>query len=734
MTAPIPPVQVSFTANQDPVTRAVQELVQQLKTVQREGDRTRTGAEKLAAGFKLAGEQAAFAATGSGKFADGLARLKVQQEAQAKATASAAATQSKLTDLVGLATKGLGALGISYSAVKVLDFVKDSVDAAAALHDLAQQTGATVETLSVLEFAGKRNNISAEDLGVAFRQLAKALSGVKGGSADAVAAFGKIGLSARDLEGLTVDEAFRKIANAIAVLPDGFDKAAIASDIFGRSGAQLIPLLNELAGNGFDRVTAAAGRANAVVSKKSADAADEFKDSLDDLIGALGGVARTVATPFLPILTATFKALAEGSDRTKELTANLQRLQGSVDGGKFEDLRKMMGLGPLPGAPGTPQPAPQATITNIGHRAAQLPQISLEQEIKALATLREAGTATAKELARIAEIVVQLNKDLANTSSVEKRADLTRQIASLTKDLTREVSDGSFAAAREMGAMREELERVLAAAAKLADSKVFDKLKELQQNQRNGFLATVSPGVPSSSELAARGVAERAADTDTLVRNLIADEQTAIDGAEQLGKSLRDAIAADLSDFFRHGIADAENFGDAIASLGRTIVNTINDIVSQLLAAQIVAGIAGLFAGGIPKAPGGFGDLGTQAAAAPKLLAGGGFVTGAGGPTDDRVPAMLSAGEFVVRAAAVRQYGVEFFQSLNGITMPALARYDVPRLAQGGVVTAPARGGRSTVVLEAPAGWSGRVHSDDDTIDVIIRHRRKIAQTLGVKA
>jgi TP901 family phage tail tape measure protein len=46
-------------------------------------------------------------------------------------------------------------------------------------------------------------------------------------------------------------------------------------------------------------------------------------------------------------------------------------------------------------------------------------------------------------------------------------------------------------------------------------------------------------------------------------------------------------------------------------------------------------------------------------------LSSGGFVSGPGSSTSDSIPAMLSNGEFVVRASAVRTYGVDFLNALN---------------------------------------------------------------------
>lgn len=49
----------------------------------------------------------------------------------------------------------------------------------------------------------------------------------------------------------------------------------------------------------------------------------------------------------------------------------------------------------------------------------------------------------------------------------------------------------------------------------------------------------------------------------------------------------------------------------------------------------------------------------------PEGFATGGYISGPGGPRDDLIPAMLSNGEFVVNAAAVKKLGVDFLSLLN---------------------------------------------------------------------
>lgn len=61
----------------------------------------------------------------------------------------------------------------------------------------------------------------------------------------------------------------------------------------------------------------------------------------------------------------------------------------------------------------------------------------------------------------------------------------------------------------------------------------------------------------------------------------------------------------------------------------------------------------------------------------------GGMVRGPGSGTSDSIMARLSNGEFVIRAAAVRKYGPQFFEAINRL------RHSVPKFATGGLVAMP---------------------------------------------
>lgn len=157
-------------------------------------------------------------------------------------------------------------------------------------------------------------------------------------------------------------------------------------------------------------------------------------------------------------------------------------------------------------------------------------------------------------------------------------------------------------------------------------------------------------------------------------------------------QAIQDAQNA-LVQFFTTGITQAESLLDAFRQLALGIVEAMQRAAAQIIALRIFEALsltAGGFATGGQVLPSGRGELGVPAAT-------GGLIRGPGGPTDDRIPAWLSSGEYVIRAAVVKEWGPEFFDALNrgGGRLRARAPDQIlPRFAEGGLVeVAAGRGG-----------------------------------------
>lgn len=205
---------------------------------------------------------------------------------------------------VGLAMAAVG------TAAALL--VKRSIDNADAMTKLAQQTGTTVESLSELTFAAALADVKQEELGASLVKLTKNMSDASMGTGEAIKAFDALGISVKNSDGTLRDSnaVFADIAEKFAGFADGAEKTALAVALFGRSGAQLIPLLNA-GSSGLRDMADEARRLGVVIDLETGRAAEEFNDTLTRLGFIVQGFSNDMMRALLPSLQAVATWMVE---------------------------------------------------------------------------------------------------------------------------------------------------------------------------------------------------------------------------------------------------------------------------------------------------------------------------------------------------------------------------------------------------------------------------------------
>jgi hypothetical protein len=220
---------------------------------------------------------------------------KTSQQASGVASAF-----SKLGQATGQITSGFGSLIPAAALAALIAFAKKSVDAADNLNDLSQRTGVAVESLSRFGNAALDSGSSVDEVAKAMSRLAK---GVVDPASSASQALNRIGISAIDSSGKvkSLDEIMLSISDVFAKLPDGAQKAALAQELFGKSGVNLIPLLNQ----GREALS----QYSATIDTELAQASDKFNDTLNAIGIALAGPFSEAVTALLPAITSIAEAL-----------------------------------------------------------------------------------------------------------------------------------------------------------------------------------------------------------------------------------------------------------------------------------------------------------------------------------------------------------------------------------------------------------------------------------------
>ena len=164
------------------------------------------------------------------------------------------------------------------------------------LQEVSDRTGLTVERLSALKAV-------AEDGGTNFETLEKSLLTFQKTLGDGTAAedLRRLGVSAGELNGLTLDQQLMRFADAIASTHDRAKQMSIAMKLLGEGGAKLLPSLRG-GSAGLQDLMRQADAAGRTMSGQDAEAAAKFGRDLNALEGSVKGAAMQLGIALLPTL------------------------------------------------------------------------------------------------------------------------------------------------------------------------------------------------------------------------------------------------------------------------------------------------------------------------------------------------------------------------------------------------------------------------------------------------
>jgi hypothetical protein len=193
--------------------------------------------------------------------------------------------------------------------------IKKSIDAGDELFNLQAKTGIAANALIGLGNAAKLADVDQATLGKGLTKLSVNLVKAAEGNDGLAQKFKALGVSIKDANGQVVpaDKALKQIADRFADMPDGAQKAAAAVALFGKSGADLIPLLNEGAAS-MEKFTYKVGEDFAARS-------DLFNDTIAELGIKTQGFGLELTDALLPALQSILEVFGDLFDTKQDWSA-----------------------------------------------------------------------------------------------------------------------------------------------------------------------------------------------------------------------------------------------------------------------------------------------------------------------------------------------------------------------------------------------------------------------------
>lgn len=215
-------------------------------------------------------------------------------------TKSTMATVGKVA--VGAA---VGVAAIGTAAFAAANKVAESTDR---IDKMSQQLGMSREGFQKWEFVLSQSGVSIDNMSTGMKTLVQKMQASTTAGSASQATFKKLGVNVKNANGEFKDQeqVFNEVVVALQGMEDGVDKAAISQELFGRSGQELLPLLNATA-ESTEELMNKAEDLGLVLSDETVDAGVKFTDSMDQIKRTMGTVGTEIAADLLP----TFQKMAD---------------------------------------------------------------------------------------------------------------------------------------------------------------------------------------------------------------------------------------------------------------------------------------------------------------------------------------------------------------------------------------------------------------------------------------
>ena len=224
-----------------------------------------------------------------------------------------AAAETKLKTMgASLSAMGQGLLKIGTLSAGPLVFASTMLaNMGKEMLDMAERAGFSVEALGKLMFAAEQFGVEVGELDMSLRRMARFLFEAAAGMKVNEEALRLLKIDFQKIQGLRPEEQFMMLGEALHNVQNPIERAALAMTIFGRNGAQILPIFRRGA-EGVREMGDAADRLGAVISEQDAIAAENFGRGIIALWRQIKIAAFVMGSILLPVFEKLLGTIGDG--------------------------------------------------------------------------------------------------------------------------------------------------------------------------------------------------------------------------------------------------------------------------------------------------------------------------------------------------------------------------------------------------------------------------------------
>lgn len=215
---------------------------------------------------------------------------------------------------IGTAAKWGAAIatGATAAAGALVGVATDAAGAMDAIDKGSAKVGISKQAYQEWSYVLGQNGMDVSKLEVGMKTLVSAMDGAAAGTESAQEKFDALGLSVYDSNGKLKDQEtmLQETLYALADMENGTEKARLATELFGKSGVEMMPMLNG-GSEGMADLTARAHDLGLVMSDEAVTAGVVLGDTMDDVKQSFGALGNQLGVGFMPIIQSVLDLILE---------------------------------------------------------------------------------------------------------------------------------------------------------------------------------------------------------------------------------------------------------------------------------------------------------------------------------------------------------------------------------------------------------------------------------------
>lgn len=240
---------------------------------------------------------------------------------------------------LGAAIKGI-ANAAADGVKEIASALNETATAGDEIDKFSQKLGMSAEAYQKWDYTLGLSGVEVTSMTTGMKTLTNQIDNAKNGTSGAAEKFAALGISMDQLKELSREDIFAAVVTGFQGMADSTERAALANDLFGKSGQELAPLFNTTAEETAEAMRAAE-ELGFVMSNEAVAASAAYKDSLDTLQRTFNGLKNNLAAEFLPSVTTVMDGF------TMVLSGNVEEGAAMIEQGIEDFAEQAKELGPI---------------------------------------------------------------------------------------------------------------------------------------------------------------------------------------------------------------------------------------------------------------------------------------------------------------------------------------------------------------------------------------------------